>query len=202
MGKKRVHEASKGPSLPKKSLKASSSQAPSRTKGTKDVYPLMLPPSIRGLTFVNDEQRSKYEILSARKTSEQKFWQIESLRQLGMLDDIVALFRNLGWLEYVEMKYVAYNWLVVEFLSLLNVDWVSLYRCQEVLITFRMFNADHKLSLREFNNLLHLLVHSDSFRDVLSQWHPDPVWLSITCSKRKSYEKHVWAAPPMRPYAG
>jgi len=85
------------------------------------------------------------------------------------------------------MKYVAYNWLVVEFLSLLNVDWVSLYRCQEVLITFRMFNADHKLSLREFNNLLHLPVHLDSFRDVPSQWRPDPFWLSITCSKWKSY---------------
>jgi len=83
MGKKRVGEASKGPSLPKKSSKASSSLTPSCTKGTKDAYPLMLPPSTRGLTFVNDEQRPKYEILCTKKTSEQKFWHIESLRQLG-----------------------------------------------------------------------------------------------------------------------
>ena len=73
MGKKRVGEASKGPSLPEKSSKVSSSQAPSRTKGTKDAYPLMLPPRTRGLTFVNNERRSKNEILSVRKTSEQKF---------------------------------------------------------------------------------------------------------------------------------
>ena len=73
-------EASKGPSLPKKSPKASSSQAPSRTKGIKGVYPIVLPPSTKALMFVNDEQRSKYKILSTRKTSEQKFWHIESLR--------------------------------------------------------------------------------------------------------------------------
>ena len=57
----------------------------------------MLPLSTGGLPFVNDEQRSKYEILSARKTSEQRFWHVESLRQLEMLDDVVSLLRNLGW---------------------------------------------------------------------------------------------------------
>jgi len=56
IGKKRVGESSKGPFLPKKSSKASSSQALLCTKGTKYAYPLMLPPSTRGLTFVNDEQ--------------------------------------------------------------------------------------------------------------------------------------------------
>jgi len=30
-------------------------------------------------------------------------------------------------------------------------------------------------------------VHSNSFRDVPNRWHPDPAWLSITCSKQKSY---------------
>ena len=77
---------------------------------------------------MNDEQRTKYEILSTRQTSEQKFWHMESLRQLGMLDDVVTLLTNLGWLEYVEMKCMAYDWLIFEFLSLLNVDWASLYR--------------------------------------------------------------------------
>jgi len=112
---------------------------------------------------VNDEKRTNDEILSTRKTSEQKFWHIESLRQLGMLDDVVTLSTYLGWLEYVEMKCVAYDQLVVEFLSSFNVDWAGSHRDQEALITFRMFNSDHRLSLREFNHLLHRLVHSDSF---------------------------------------
>ena len=44
--------------IPKKLSKASlCSQAPSRTKSTKDAYPLILPPSARGLIIVNEEQR-------------------------------------------------------------------------------------------------------------------------------------------------
>jgi len=62
----------------------------------------------------------KYETF--RKISDQKFWYIDSLRTLGMLDDMVALLGNLGWMEYVEMQCVSYNQLVIEFLSSLNVD--------------------------------------------------------------------------------
>ena len=42
----------------------------SRTRGTKDAYPLTLPLSTRGLIFVNDDQKSKYESLTVRMTSE------------------------------------------------------------------------------------------------------------------------------------
>ena len=82
MGKKRVGEPSQAPSLPKKTSRGSSStNAPSRNKGTKIVYLVILPPNTRGLMFVNDAQKLKYEALSARKTSEQKFCGfIENLR--------------------------------------------------------------------------------------------------------------------------
>jgi len=74
MSKKRVGESSKAPSSPKKSSKASSSfQAPSRTKGAKDAYSLILHSGTRGLIFVNEEHKVKYVNLIARKTSEQKF---------------------------------------------------------------------------------------------------------------------------------
>jgi len=124
------------------------SSSHSRTKGTKNAYPSMLLPNTRGLAFVNDEQRTKYETLSTRKTNEQMFWHVESLRKLGMLDDVVTFLTNLGWQEYADTKCVSYDQLVVEFLSLLNVDWNSTHRGQEVLITFRRFNSDHRLSLR------------------------------------------------------
>jgi len=45
-------------------------------------------------------------LASPRKTTYQKFWHVDSLRQLGMLDAVVALLSNLGWMEYVEMNYV------------------------------------------------------------------------------------------------
>ena len=57
----------------KTSRNSSSSNALSRTKGTKDAYPLILAPTNRGLVFVNDAQKLKYETLSVKKTSEQKF---------------------------------------------------------------------------------------------------------------------------------
>jgi len=39
-----------------------------------------------------------------------------------MLDDVVTLLSNLGWMEYVQMSCVSYDWLILEFLSSLNVN--------------------------------------------------------------------------------
>jgi len=59
---------------------------------------LILPPSTGDLVFVNEEQKLNYETLSVRKTNEQKFWHVDCLRALGMLDDVVALLSNwAGW---------------------------------------------------------------------------------------------------------
>jgi len=66
-------ESFQTPSLSNKSLRNFSSNASSQTKGTNDAFPLILPPSTRGLGFVNEEQKLKYETLSTRKTSKQKF---------------------------------------------------------------------------------------------------------------------------------
>ena len=85
------------------------------------------------------------------------------------------------------MQYASYDRLMVEFLSALSIDWDGHYNGQEVAISFRMFNVDHRMSLRMFNDLLRLPVADGAYRDVPSLWHPDPVWLSITCSKRKDY---------------
>ena len=73
MGKKRVGETSRATFHPKKSSRATSSSAAPATssaKGTKDAYPLILPASTRGLHFVNDEQKSRYELLATSNTSE------------------------------------------------------------------------------------------------------------------------------------
>ena len=79
IGKKRVGETSQASLIPKKTSRgSSSSNAPSRPKGRKDAYPLILRPSTGGLVFVNDEQKLKYETLSAKEASEQKFWHADS----------------------------------------------------------------------------------------------------------------------------
>ena len=125
----------------------------------------------------------KYELLGTRKTSEQKYYHVESLRALGRVYDVGTLLGNLGWLDYVEMKCKSHNQRVIELLSY----WAGSYRGQEVLISFRMFNTDHWMSLRGFNELFHLLMNTDALRDVLSLRIPGPIWLSITCFKHKTY---------------
>jgi len=92
----------------------------------------------------------KYELLGTRKTSEQKYYHVESLRALGRVYDVGTLLGNLGWLDYVEMKCKSHNQRVIELLSY----WAGSYRDQEVLITFHMFSTDHQVSLRGFNELL------------------------------------------------
>ena len=82
---------------------------------------------------------------------------------------------------------MAFDRLTLEFLSSLRVEWNGTYRGEIVDISFRMFNSDHRMSLKGFNNLLHLSHHPDSFCDVPQRWKPDAAWLSITCAKRKAY---------------
>ena len=188
MGRKRIGESSAGPSAPKKSSRAvASSTAPTAAKGTKDAFPLVLPASTRGLQFISGAQKSRYELLVTRYASEQKFFHADSLRTLGLLDDMLVLFGRLGWSDYINMQYASYDRLMVEFLSALSIDWDGRYNGQEVAISFRMFNVDHRMSLRMFNDILRLPVADGAYRDVSSLWRPNPVWLSITCSKRKDY---------------
>ena len=77
---------------------------------------------------MNDDQRIKYETLSSRKLNEQKFWHMNSLSQLGILDDVVTLLSKLGWIEYIELKCVSYDMLIVAFLSSLIVGWTGSHR--------------------------------------------------------------------------
>jgi len=148
MGRKQIGETSKAPSLPKKSSRTTpSSTAPTAAKGTKDAYPLILPASIRGLQFVNNDQKSRHEVLVTRNTSEQKYFHADSLRSLGLLDDLLTLLGRLGWTDYINMQYTSYDRLMFEFLSSFVVNWDGRYNGQEVAIYFRMFNIDHRMSL-------------------------------------------------------
>ena len=83
------------------------------------------------------------------------------------------------------MQWISYDRLMVEFLSSLNVDWDGNYGDHEVAIYFRMFNIDHRMSLRMFNELLRFPVVDGAYKDAPSLWRPNPIWLSITFSKWK-----------------
>ena len=104
-----------------------------------------------------------------------------------MLDDMLALIGKLGWMEYIGMQCTSYECLMIEFLSSHNVNWGGNFRGQEVEITFCMFNVDHRMSLRMFNELLKFLMADRAYRGVPPLWRPELIWISITCSKRKEY---------------
>jgi len=176
----------------KTSRASSSSGVCARTRGTKNAYPLNLLPSTRGLMSMNDAQKWKYESLSVMMTSEQKFSHVESLQTLGICDDMRTLLENLGLLHFVDRKCVTHYRLILEFLSSVRVEWSGYYRGEIVNISFRMFNIDHHMSLKGFNNLLHLPNFLGSFCDVPQCWRPDLFWLSITCAKRKTHINQFW----------
>jgi len=100
-----------------------------------------------------------------------------------MFDDVVELLGNLGRLNYVNLKCESYVRLVLQVLSRLHIDWAGSYKGKEVFITFRRSSDDVRLSLRDFDELIHLSDHERACRDVPSNWKLDHAWLSITCAK-------------------
>jgi len=59
--------------------------------------------------FFSEEQKVKNETLSARKKSEQNICHVDSITTLGVPDDIITLLRNLGTMDYVELKCMSYD---------------------------------------------------------------------------------------------
>jgi len=82
---------------------------PFSAKGTEDAYLLILPARTRDLHFASEEQKTRYEILATRNTSEQKYFHVDSLRTLGVLDDMSNLMHKFGWMEYIGMQRTSYD---------------------------------------------------------------------------------------------
>jgi len=57
-----------------------------------------------------------------------------------------------------------------------------------------MFNGDVKISFMDFNELLHLPLHSYGNKDELDTWNLHPTWLNATCSKTKIHHGR-WDKP-------
>ena len=79
----------------------------------------------------NKEQRLKFKFLRSTLTCKQKFGHANTLRALALLDDVVLLHMNLGWLDYVNLKCQSYDSLMLEFLSPLNIDWPGFIRLKK-----------------------------------------------------------------------
>lgn len=92
------------------------------------------------------------------------------------------------------MQCTSYGRLMIEFLSSLHVDWDGTFKDHEIAISFRMFNMDHRMNLRMFNELLKFPTVDGTYRDVPLSWRPNPVWTSITWSKQKDYTDQ-WERP-------
>jgi len=83
---------------------------------------------------------------------------------------MLTLIGRLGWTKDINMQCTSYNHLLIEFLGSLHVNWDGSYGGHEAAIYFYMFNIDHRMDLRIFNELLRLPVVNGAFRDVLSLW--------------------------------
>jgi len=123
MAMKRVIEASPTPSLPTKSMRASSSASdPSQGRGKSSAFPLLLPSSTYGLWFTNEEQRLKYEQLSTRITCEPNFskWILWELWDYWMM-----------WVLYLKMWV---DLIILGYNVFLMISWFPSYLAHCMLI--------------------------------------------------------------------
>lgn len=79
-----------------------------------------------------------------------------ALSTLGILDDVKLMFENVGWCQFVDMKYPTYEEITLEFLSSLNSNILHGEDCGSGLITFRLFSQEYKINLPQFNEIFGL----------------------------------------------
>ncbi len=108
-----------------------------------------------GIQFRDDVQEARYNSLVARIIAPTRYMDELALLTLGLLDDVHYLFANVGWTKFVGLKHFTYARITLEFLSSVNANvsyaegWPEDHH--DNLITFRLFNTEHSLSLSQFN---------------------------------------------------
>lgn len=129
--------------------------------------------------YRNDEQRERNEVLRFRTIHPTRYLDFPFIRKLGLRADINFMLTNIGWTTFATMHNdVVYPRLVLEFLSSLHTEILSGPNCSEGLISFRMFNQEHELTLAQFNNIFGFPTGGSTRTP--SSFNPGSFWYSLT----------------------
>jgi len=70
-----------------------------------------------GIIFQNEEQNMRYASLIKRLIIPTRYIDENSLNTLGMLNDMIAMLKKIGWTTFTNLKNPAYERITLEFLS-------------------------------------------------------------------------------------
>ena len=89
-----------------------------------------------GIIFQNEEQKQRYASLNKRVILPTRYLDENSLNTLGMLEEMTAMLRHIGWTTFTSLKNLAYERITLEFLSSVSVEILQGKNCEEGLIKF------------------------------------------------------------------
>ena len=104
-----------------------------------------------GIFFQDEEQKLRYASLHKRVILPTRYLDENSLNTLGMLEDMTAMLRHIGWTTFTSFINPAYERITLEFLSSVSAEILQGKNCEEGLIKFRLHNTDYTLELAELN---------------------------------------------------
>ncbi|KAK7390428.1 hypothetical protein VNO78_25733 [Psophocarpus tetragonolobus] len=113
------------------------------------------------IVFGSGSQEERYNALKTRTISPTVYWNEETVQTLGFEDDVDYMFTNIGWKDFVKMKYPVYEAIGLEFLSSLSVkDWNS-KDGDDAPICFRLFNTDQSVNFDTINSIFGFPIGGD-----------------------------------------
>ncbi|KAK7386790.1 hypothetical protein VNO78_27126 [Psophocarpus tetragonolobus] len=120
------------------------------------------------IAFGSPTQEERYTSLKKRTISHTVYWDEDTVQTLGFEADVDHMFTNIGWKNFVEMKFPVYEAITLEFLSSLTVKDLNLNSRNsrgdeedESLVCFRMFNTDHSLDFATLNSIFGFPIGGD-----------------------------------------
>ena len=155
-----------------RTARGSSSANPNPAAEHDEVLPL--PP----LQFRDADQVARYEALRRRTFTPTRYLDLSFIRKLGLRRDFNFMLSNVGWAYFATIAERVYPALVLEFLSSLSSEIITGVNCELGLISFRMFNNDHSLTLAEFCNIYQFPHGGD--RRTPRSFHATRFWSDLT----------------------
>lgn len=167
--------------------KASKGKAPATTENgtiTKKAQPLRDVDrdyhNPYGIVFSDNIQRARYQTLVKRKISNTRYLDAHTMNVLGITDDVNYMFSNVGWSYFAALQFPVYEAITLEFLSSVNAEILLGKDCERGLITFRLCNKEHRLTLAEFNDIFRFPVGGE--RRTPREFRDHEFWNKLTGS--------------------
>ncbi|KAK2402875.1 hypothetical protein QL285_052361 [Trifolium repens] len=118
------------------------------------------------VSFRNNSQRTRYEILSQREMAFHYFPHHRTMGALGIAESVRYLTNTLGWDRFTYASPLRYRNLTLEFLSSFKYNPTCGTSIHKGHVTFRLFGNTYRLTTRAIAEFLGVPHGPDAFTEV------------------------------------